>query len=107
MTFESFKQSRQAAENFTEHHPVDELLGRAGIRPLVVFGANYKIVKPAALNIWRQLAGANIHVITDAGNDAPWEQPQAVADPLERFAESRHLRGCQPSTVNRKRRSTR
>ena len=94
MTYTSYKQSRAKGADFVDAHPLDHLLARAGVRPLVIFGTKDRIVKPAATTVWRRVPGVRIAMIHGSGHLPHWEQPRLVGRLIASFARERKLTGC-------------
>jgi pimeloyl-ACP methyl ester carboxylesterase len=87
MTYTSFKDTKNAEEDFVDGAPLDQRLAASHTPLLVLFGAEDQLYDPqAALDRYRQVPGAQVHLIPGAGHSPNVEKPDLVAPLILAFA---------------------
>jgi pimeloyl-ACP methyl ester carboxylesterase len=87
MTFTSYKDVHDEAENFADEVPLDKRLTAAHVALLVIFGAEDQIYDAQeAVARYAQVPGAQTHLIPGAGHSPNVEKPDLVAPLILSFA---------------------
>jgi pimeloyl-ACP methyl ester carboxylesterase len=87
MTYTALKDTVDAEKDFVDDQPLDQRLAAAHVPLLVIFGAEDQIYDPqAAIARYRQVPGAQTHLIPGAGHSPNVEKPEAVAPLILAFA---------------------
>ncbi len=100
MTYTSLKETLDAEQDYVDESPLDKRLEALHVPLLVIFGAEDQIYDPqAAIARYRQVPGAQTHLIPGAGHSPNVEKPRprGAADPGVR----------KPPKARRRRRSPR
>jgi pimeloyl-ACP methyl ester carboxylesterase len=81
MTYTSYKDTRDAEEDFVDEQPLDQRLAASHVPAMVIFGAEDQIYDaPAAIARYRQdVPGVQTHLIPGAGHSPNVERPNLVA----------------------------
>ena len=87
MTYTAYRHTADDEEEFVDEAPLDERLAATGAPLLVLFGSEDQIYDPeAALDRYRQVPGAQVHLIPGAGHSPQVEKPEQVAPLILAFA---------------------
>jgi pimeloyl-ACP methyl ester carboxylesterase len=87
MTYTAFKDTSDAEQDFVDEAPLDQRLASIHVPLLVLFGAEDQLYDPqAALDRYRQVPGAQVHLIPGAGHSPNVEKPELVAPLILAFA---------------------
>jgi pimeloyl-ACP methyl ester carboxylesterase len=87
MTYTAFKKAHDEENDFSGETPLDQRLATTGLPVLVIFGAEDQVYDAEeAIAPYRQLPGAETHLIPGAGHSPNVEKPEAVAPLLMAFA---------------------
>jgi pimeloyl-ACP methyl ester carboxylesterase len=87
MTYTAFKHTSDAEQDFVDEAPLDERLAAGPIPLLAIFGAEDQDYDPeAAIARYREVPGAQVHLIPGAGHSPNVEKPQEVAALILPFA---------------------
>jgi pimeloyl-ACP methyl ester carboxylesterase len=87
MTFTSFKDAREANDDFQDELALDDRLRQIPVPLLSLFGSEDQICDPEdSQAAYEGVPGAQIYDIPRAGHSPQVEQPEATADRIEDFA---------------------
>jgi pimeloyl-ACP methyl ester carboxylesterase len=87
MTYTSLKDTLDAEQDYVDQSPLDQRLEALHVPLLVIFGAEDQIYDPqAAIARYRQVPGAQTHLIPGAGHSPNVEAPNLVAPLILAFA---------------------
>ena len=87
MTYTSLKDTLDAEQDYVDQSPLDKRLEALHVPLLVIFGAEDQIYDPqAAIARYRQVPGAQTHLIPGAGHSPNVEKPNLVAPLILVFA---------------------
>jgi pimeloyl-ACP methyl ester carboxylesterase len=87
MTYTALKDTIDAEQDFVDESPLDERLKALQVPLLVIFGAEDQIYDAqAAIARYRQVPGAQTHLIPGAGHSPNVEKPELVAPLILAFA---------------------
>ena len=87
MTYTAYKDTVDEEQNFVDEQPLDQRLAAAHTPLLVIFGAEDQIYDAqAAIARYRQVPGAQTHLIPGAGHSPNVEKPGLVAPLILAFA---------------------
>jgi pimeloyl-ACP methyl ester carboxylesterase len=86
MTYRSYDSSHHESGDFQEARPVDERLSAARKPLLVIFGREDDIVDPDSASDFRQVPGARVEYLPDAGHSPMYEKPDEVSRLIANFA---------------------
>ena len=87
MTYTSLKDTLDAEQDYVDQSPLDKRLEALHVPLLVIFGAEDQIYDPqAAIARYRQVPGAQTHLIPGAGHSPNVEKPNLVAPLILAFA---------------------
>jgi pimeloyl-ACP methyl ester carboxylesterase len=87
MTYTALKDTLDAEEDYVHQIPLDKRLEALHVPLLVIFGAEDQIYDPqAAIARYRQVPGAQTHLIPGAGHSPNVEKPNLVAPLILAFA---------------------
>jgi pimeloyl-ACP methyl ester carboxylesterase len=87
MTYTALKDTIDAEQDFVDESPLDERLAALHVPLLVIFGAEDQIYDAqAAIARYRQVPGAQTHLIPGAGHSPNVEKPDLVAPLILAFA---------------------
>ena len=87
MTYTSLKETLDAEQDYVDESPLDKRLEALHVPLLVIFGAEDQIYDPqAAIARYRQVPGAQTHLIPGAGHSPNVEKPSLVAPLILSFA---------------------
>ncbi len=87
MTYTSLKETLDAEQDYVDESPLDKRLEALHVPLLVIFGAEDQIYDPqAAIARYRQVPGAQTHLIPGAGHSPNVEKPSLVAPLILAFA---------------------
>jgi pimeloyl-ACP methyl ester carboxylesterase len=87
MTYTAYKDTADEEKNFVDEQPLDQRLAGTHLPLLVIFGAEDQIYDPqAAIARYRQVPGAQVHLIPGAGHSPNVEKPELVAPLILSFA---------------------
>jgi pimeloyl-ACP methyl ester carboxylesterase len=87
MTYTAYKDTVDEEKNFVNEQPLDQRLAAVGVPLLVIFGAEDQIYDAqAAVARYRQVPGAQTHLIPGAGHSPNVEKPGLVAPLILTFA---------------------
>jgi len=87
MTYTAFKDTYNAEKDFVDGAPLDERLTSIHVPLLAIFGAEDQIYDAqAAIDRYRQVPGAQVHLIPGAGHSPNVEKPDLVAPLILAFA---------------------
>lgn len=87
MTYTALKDTIDAEQDFVDESPLDERLAALQVPLLVIFGAEDQIYDAqAAIARYRQVPGAQTHLIPGAGHSPNVEKPDLVAPLILAFA---------------------
>jgi pimeloyl-ACP methyl ester carboxylesterase len=87
MTYTAYQDTADAEEKFTDESPLDERLASVGVPLLAIFGAEDQIYDAQpAIDRYRQVPGAQVHLIPGAGHSPNVEKPAEVAALILPFA---------------------
>jgi pimeloyl-ACP methyl ester carboxylesterase len=87
MTYTSLKDTLDAEQDYVDESPLDQRLEALHVPLLVIFGAEDQIYDPqAAIARYRQVPGAQTHLIPGAGHSPNVEKPNLVAPLILAFA---------------------
>lgn len=87
MTYTSLKETIDAEQDYVDQSPLDKRLEALHVPLLVIFGAEDQIYDPqAAIARYRQVPGAQTHLIPGAGHSPNVEKPNLVAPLISAFA---------------------
>ncbi|MGA8219436.1 MAG: alpha/beta hydrolase [Solirubrobacterales bacterium] len=87
MTYTALKDTSDAEKDFVAEQPLDQRLAAAHVPLLVIFGAEDQIYDPqAAIARYRDVPGAETHLIPGAGHSPNVEKPDLVAPLILAFA---------------------
>jgi pimeloyl-ACP methyl ester carboxylesterase len=87
MTYTSYKDTVDEEKNFVDEQPLDQRLAATHLPLLVLFGAEDQIYDAqAAIARYRQVPGAQTHLIPGAGHSPNVEKPDVVAPLILAFA---------------------
>jgi pimeloyl-ACP methyl ester carboxylesterase len=87
MTYTALKDTVDAEQDFVDESPLDQRLEALQVPLLVIFGAEDQIYDPqAAIARYRQVPGAQTHLIPGAGHSPSVEKPELVAPLILAFA---------------------
>ncbi len=87
MTYTAFKSTVDEEKNFVDEQPLDQRLTATHLPLLVMFGAEDQIYDAqAAIARYRQVPGAQTHLIPGAGHSPNVEKPALVAPLILAFA---------------------
>ena len=105
MTYTSYDEASEEANEFTEELPLDERFTRTPVPLMVIFGAEDQIFD-AELSIegFEDVPGVQTEVIEDAGHAPQVEKPGEVADLIEGFAAPTEIAEVRPETPKRSKR---
>jgi pimeloyl-ACP methyl ester carboxylesterase len=88
MTYTAFKESSDAESDYTDDQPLDERLAATHVPVLVIFGAEEQINDTEkSIAAYREVPGAQTHVIPGAGHSPNVETPEQVAPLILAFAQ--------------------
>ncbi len=88
MTYTSLKETVDAEQDYVDESPLDKRLEALHVPLLVIFGAEDQIYDPqAAIARYRQVPGAQTHLIPGAGHSPNVEKPNLVAPLILAFSE--------------------
>lgn len=88
MTYTAYKDTSDAEQSFVDEAPLDQRLTATHVPLLVIFGAEDQIYDAqAAIARYRQVPGAETHLIPDAGHSPNVEKPDLVAPLILAFAQ--------------------
>ena len=88
MTYTAYEQTYDEERSFVDEAPLDQRLAEAHLPALVIFGAEDQIYDPQkAIDRYRQVPGAQTHLIPGAGHSPNVEKPDAVASLILPFAQ--------------------
>jgi pimeloyl-ACP methyl ester carboxylesterase len=79
MTYTSYTDSLDDFHRYLDAMPLSQRAARLAMPILVLWGGHDQLVKPAALNDYRQVAGARIVMVAGAGHSAMIERPAETA----------------------------
>ena len=88
MTYTSYTDSLDDFRRYLDSIPLNKRAARLKMPILVLWGERDQLVKPAALNDYRKVAGAGIVLIAGAGHSAMIERPTETARLVLRWATS-------------------
>ena len=88
MTYTSYTDSLDDFHRFLDAMPLSERAARLRMPILVLWGGRDQLVKPAALNDYRRVAGAHIVMVAGAGHSAMIERPADTAGLVLRWETS-------------------
>ena len=87
MTYTALKDTVNAEQDYVDHGPLDQRLEALHVPLLVIFGAEDQIYDAqAAIARYRQVPGAQTHLIPGAGHSPNVEKPDLVAPLILAFA---------------------
>jgi pimeloyl-ACP methyl ester carboxylesterase len=87
MTYTAFKDTKNAEEDFVDGAPLDQRLTASHTPLLAIFGAEDQLYDAEdALDRYRQVPGAQVHLIPGAGHSPNVEKPDLVAPLILAFA---------------------
>ena len=87
MTYTAFKETNEEESDFSGQMPLDQRLAATELPVLVIFGAEDQVYDAEeAIARYRQVPGAETHLIPGAGHSPNVEMPEAVAPLLMAFA---------------------
>jgi pimeloyl-ACP methyl ester carboxylesterase len=87
MTYTAYKDIAEDEDKFVDEAPLDERLAAAGVPLLVIFGSEDQIYNAQdELDRYRQVPGAEVHLIPGAGHSPNVEKPELVAPLILAFA---------------------
>jgi pimeloyl-ACP methyl ester carboxylesterase len=86
MTYSSYTESLREFEDYLDARGLDERLASLHVPRLVIWGGRDRLVSPAALRLYRRLAGVRIAVLARSGHSPLLEEPRRTAAILLRFA---------------------
>jgi pimeloyl-ACP methyl ester carboxylesterase len=87
MTFTSFKDARDANDDYRDEIPLDERITQAAVPLLSIFGSEDQICAPdESQAAYEAVPGARTATVEDAGHSPNVEQPEDTAALIERFA---------------------
>ena len=87
MTYTAYKDTYDGEQHFVDEAPLDQRLAGTHLPLLVIFGAEDQIYDAAdAIARYRQVPGAQTHLIPGAGHSPNVEKPDAVAALIMAFA---------------------
>jgi pimeloyl-ACP methyl ester carboxylesterase len=87
MTYTAYKDTVDEEKSFVDEQPLDQRLTATHVPLLVIFGAHDQIYDPqAAIARYRQVPGAQTHLIPGAGHSPNVEKPDLVAPLILSFA---------------------
>jgi pimeloyl-ACP methyl ester carboxylesterase len=87
MTYTALTDTIDAEKSFVDDQPLDQRLAAAHVPLLVIFGAEDQIYDAqAAIARYRQVPGAETHLIPGAGHSPNVEKPDLVAPLISAFA---------------------
>jgi len=87
MTYTALKDTVDAEQDYVDQSPLDRRLAATHLPLLVIFGAEDQIYDPqAAIERYRQVPGAQTHLIPGAGHSPNVEKPDLVAPLILAFA---------------------
>jgi pimeloyl-ACP methyl ester carboxylesterase len=87
MTYTAVKDTVNAEQDYVDHGPLDQRLEALHVPVLVLFGAEDQIYDAqAAIARYRQVPGAQTHLIPGAGHSPNVEKPALVAPLILAFA---------------------
>jgi pimeloyl-ACP methyl ester carboxylesterase len=87
MTHTALKDTVDAEQDYVDQSPLDRRLAATHLPLLVIFGAEDQIYDPqAAIERYRQVPGAQTHLIPGAGHSPNVEKPDLVAPLILAFA---------------------
>jgi pimeloyl-ACP methyl ester carboxylesterase len=87
MTYTALKDTLDAEDDYVGQSPLDSRLEALHVPLLVIFGAEDQIYDPqAAIDRYRQVPGAQTHLIPGAGHSPNVEKPDLVAPLILAFA---------------------
>ena len=91
MTYTSYEETPDAANEFVEERTLPDRLARLGRPLLVIFGEEDEVVSPAreAAQEYRRVRGARVHLLPDVGHTPQVEAPAVTAQLLLRFTRER------------------
>jgi pimeloyl-ACP methyl ester carboxylesterase len=86
LTYSSFKHAHNEIERFLDRKPLDARAVTAAVPLLVIFGREDSLIRPAAAEDFRDVPGARIVVMPDAGHSPQVEKPEQTARLIQEFA---------------------
>lgn len=87
MTYTALKDTVNAEQDYVDQSPLDRRLAATHLPLLVIFGAEDQIYDPqAAIERYRQVPGAQTHLVPGAGHSPNVEKPDLVAPLILAFA---------------------
>jgi pimeloyl-ACP methyl ester carboxylesterase len=87
MTYTAYKDIADDEDEFVDEAPLDERLAAAGAPLLVIFGSEDQIYDAQdEIDRYRQVPGAEVHLIPGAGHSPNVEKPELVAPLILAFA---------------------
>jgi pimeloyl-ACP methyl ester carboxylesterase len=87
MTYTSVRGTIDGEQDFVDESPLDDRLRELGVPVLIIFGAEDQIYDAqAAIDRYRQVPGAQTHLIPGAGHSPNVEKPNLVAPLILAFA---------------------
>lgn len=79
MTFDAFAKSSHEGADYIERRPLDDRIAATGLPVTVIFGAEDRIVDPAAADAYRDIPGARVVVLPGIGHTPQMEAPARSA----------------------------
>jgi pimeloyl-ACP methyl ester carboxylesterase len=87
MTFTSFKEAREANDDFQDELPLDDRLRQIPVPLLSIFGSDDQICDPEESQaLYEEVPGARTATVENAGHSPNVEQPEETAALIEEFA---------------------
>jgi pimeloyl-ACP methyl ester carboxylesterase len=87
MTYTSFKESRDASDDYTEEVPLHERLRDAAVPVMAIFGSEDQIVTAdLAIPAYQEIPGVRVAEIEEAGHSPHVETPEETARLILEFA---------------------
>lgn len=86
LTWSSYKESRGEIRDFVAEQPLGARIAAAAVPLLVIFGGRDRLVRPAAAEDYRDVPGARIATIPEAGHSPQVEAPEQTARLILEFA---------------------
>ena len=87
MTYTSFKESRDSADDYTDEAPLHERLTDAAVPVMVIFGAEDQIVyAEESIAAYEEIPGVRTATIEEVGHSPHVEDPEETAGLIEEFA---------------------
>jgi pimeloyl-ACP methyl ester carboxylesterase len=85
MTYSAFVESPAAGRDYSDAEPLDDRLAATGKPLLVVFGAEDRIVDPAAADEYRDVPGSRVVLLPGVGHTPQVERPRRSAQLIRAF----------------------